>query len=560
MERPLSRENVFITGFSGTGKTTTGHEVARLLGWKFVDTDDLIVASEGMAIEDIFSQHGEEEFRRIERETLETVARSRHQVVSTGGGVIMDERNRAVMDCAGVVVLLEARPDTLVRRLRQQEADEGDDLVARPMLDAADLVERIHSLKAQRQFNYTRAHWTVHTDFLSPTQAAEEVVRGFNMVNASLNMAESDSARMDDPDLAAEVRTSAGDYPLWVGWQLIDEVGERIRRIMDPGVAYIITDEGVYRQARRAQNSLEMSGIAAHLFVMPSGEQSKTLATAQHIYTWLAGLKAERGHLVLAVGGGVVGDLAGFVAATYLRGLPFAQVPTSLLAMMDAAIGGKTAVDLPQGKNLVGAFYQPKFVLADVSVLQTLPERELRSGWAEAIKHGLIMDDELLSTFESQTVEIQALEPEIATDVIRRSMAIKANVVSQDERETLGIRVLLNYGHTIGHGIEAATGYGQYLHGEAVSIGMMGAARIGNGMGLMSDGEVERQRSVLAAYGLPLSAPSVDPGSVLEAMRSDKKVAGGAIRWVLLDGIGNAITRNDVPAELVDDVLSGLMS
>ena len=560
MERPLSRENVFITGFSGTGKTTTGHEVARLLGWKFVDTDDLIVASEGMAIEDIFSRHGEEEFRRIERETLETVARSRHQVVSTGGGVIMDERNRAVMDCAGVVVLLEARPDTLVRRLRQQEADEGDDLVARPMLDAADLVERIHSLKAQRQFNYTRAHWTVHTDFLSPTQAAEEVVRGFNMVNASLNMAESDSARMDDPDLAAEVRTSAGDYPLWVGWQLIDEVGERIRRIMDPGVAYIITDEGVYRQARRAQNSLEMSGIAAHLFVMPSGEQSKTLATAQHIYTWLAGLKAERGHLVLAVGGGVVGDLAGFVAATYLRGLPFAQVPTSLLAMMDASIGGKTAVDLPQGKNLVGAFYQPKFVLADVSVLQTLPERELRSGWAEAIKHGLIMDDDLLSTFESQTDEIQALEPEIATDVIRRSMAIKANVVSQDERETLGIRVLLNYGHTIGHGIEAATGYGQYLHGEAVSIGMMGAARIGNGMGLMSDGEVERQRSVLAAYGLPLSAPSVDQGSVLEAMRSDKKVAGGAIRWVLLDGIGNAITRNDVPAELVDDVLSGLMS
>ena len=560
MERTLSRENVFITGFSGTGKTTTGHEVARLLGWKFVDTDDLIVASEGMAIEDIFSRHGEEEFRRIERETLETVARSRHQVVSTGGGIIMDERNRAVMDCAGVVVLLEARPDTLVRRLRQQEADEGDDLVARPMLDAADLVERIHSLKAQRQFNYTRAHWTVHTDFLSPTQAAEEVVRGFNMVNASLNMAESDSARMDDPDLAAEVRTSAGDYPLWVGWQLIDEVGERIRRIMDPGVAYIITDEGVYRQARRAQNSLEMSGIAAHLFVMPSGEQSKTLATAQHIYTWLAGLKAERGHLVLAVGGGVVGDLAGFVAATYLRGLPFAQVPTSLLAMMDAAIGGKTAVDLPQGKNLVGAFYQPKFVLADVSVLQTLPERELRSGWAEAIKHGLIMDDDLLSTFESQTDEIQALEPEIATDVIRRSMAIKANVVSQDERETLGIRVLLNYGHTIGHGIETATGYGQYLHGEAVSIGMMGAANIGRGMGLMSDADVERQRSVLEAYGLPLSAPSVDPGSVLEAMRSDKKIAGGTIRWVLLDGIGNAITRNDVPTEMVDDVLSGLMS
>ena len=366
---------------------------------------------------------------------------------------------------------------------------------------------------------------------------------------------------MNDPELAAEVRTSAGDYPLWVGWQIIDEVGERIRRIMDPGVTYIITDEGVYRQARRAQNSLEMSGIAAHLFVIPSGEQSKTLATAQHIYTWLAELKAERGHLILAVGGGVSRRPRRIRRRKRtLRGLPFAQVPTSLLAMMDAAIGGKTAVDLPQGKNLVGAFYQPKFVLADVSVLQTLPERELRSGWAEAIKHGLIIDDSLLSTFESQTEEIQALEPEVATDVIRRSMAIKANVVSQDERETLGIRVLLNYGHTIGHGIEAATGYGQYLHGEAVSIGMMGAARIGNGIGLMSDSDVERQRSVLEAYGLPLSASNVDQGSVLEAMRSDKKVAGGAIRWVLLDGIGNATTRNDVPVELVDDVLSGLMS
>ena len=498
-----------------------------------------------MAIEDIFSRHGEEEFRRIERETLETVARSRHQVVSTGGGIIMDERNRAVMDCAGVVVLLEARPDTLVRRLRQQEADEGDDLVARPMLDADDLVERIHSLKAQRQFNYTRAHWTVHTDFLSPTQAAEEVVRGFNMVNASLNMAESDSARMDDPDLAAEVRTSAGDYPLWVGWQLIDEVGERIRRIMDPGVAYIITDEGVYRQARRAQNSLEMSGIAAHLFVMPSGEQSKTLATAQHIYVASG---PQGGARPPGPGGRWWSSRRpGRIRCGDVSARPSVRAGADEPAGDDGRRDrGKTAVDLPQGKNLVGAFYQPKFVLADVSVLQTLPERELRSGWAEAIKHGLIMDDDLLSMFESQTDEIQALEPEIATDVIRRSMAIKANVVSQDERETLGIRVLLNYGHTIGHGIEAATGYGQYLHGEAVSIGMMGAANIGRGMGLMSDAEVERQQSVLAAYGLPLSAPSVDSGSVLEAMRSDKKVAGGAIRWVLLDGIGNAITRNDV--------------
>ena len=361
-----------------------------------------------------------------------------------------------------------------------------------------------------------------------------------------------------EPELAAEVRASSGDYPLWVGWNLIDQLGERVLRVAEPRTAYIVTDEGVYPQARRAQASLERAGIAAHIFVAPGGERHKTLATVERIYAWLANLKAERGHMIIAVGGGVAGDMAGFAAATFLRGMPFAQVPTSLLAMMDAAIGGKTAVDLPQGKNLVGAFYQPKFVLADVSALQTLPERELRSGWSEAIKHGLIMDESLLADFESRPAEIQSLEPEIATDAIRRSMAIKANVVSRDERETLGIRVLLNYGHTMGHGIEAATGYGEFLHGEAVSAGMMGAAAIGRGMGMMSADEVERQRDVLRAYGLPLDAKGVDPARVLEAMRSDKKTAGGAIRWVLLDGIGRATTRNDVPSELVETALRGL--
>ena len=546
--------NVFITGFSGTGKTTTGHEVARLLGWTFVDMDDEIVASTGTAIEDIFKQHGEEGFRRLERETLSQISRADRQVVSTGGGTIMDERNRATMDSSGVVVLLEARPDTIIRRLRQQRVEQGTDLVARPMLDSDDLRQRVHSLKSERQFNYTLAHWTVHTDLLTPAEAAAEVVRGLDTVTDHRTHA-SDSP---DPDLAAEVRTSSGSYPLWVGWDIIEELADRVRSVLDTRVAYVISDIGAQPQARRVQVSMERAGIPTHLFFIPSGEQSKTLEMAQRIYTWLAGLKAERGHLILAVGGGVVGDLAGFVAATFLRGIPYAQVPTTLLAMMDASIGGKTAVDLPQGKNLVGAFYQPKFVLADVSTLQTLPERELNSGWAEALKHGLIMDESLLCTFESQRESIRSLEPEIATDVIRRSMAIKAAVVSKDEKETLGIRVLLNYGHTIGHGLEAATGYSQYLHGEAVSVGMMGAARIGCDVGLMSADDVERQKSVLADYGLPLHARGVDPDRVLDAMRSDKKTAAGAIRWVLLDGIGKATTKNDVPPETVATALRNL--
>ena len=359
-------------------------------------------------------------------------------------------------------------------------------------------------------------------------------------------------------DLAATVKSTQGDYPIWVGWNTIDEIGERVNSVLDVSTAYIITDEGVHRQARRAQFSLEAAGIAAHMFIMPAGEAHKTLETVQLVYRWLAERKAERGHLIVAVGGGVVGDLAGFVAATYLRGLPLAQVPTTLLAMMDAAVGGKVAVDLPQGKNLVGAFYQPKFVLVDVSTLQTLPKRELTSGWAEAIKHGLILDRDLLEAFETHRHSLLALEQDIATDIIRRSVAIKANVVSQDERETLGIRILLNYGHTIGHAIESTTGYSSFLHGEAVSVGMMGAARIGNAMGMLADEEVERQRQLLESYGLPLTCGEMDIAAVTDAMMSDKKVKGRANRWVLLDGIGNATVRSDVPAAVVQQTLEAL--
>ncbi|MCH7801791.1 MAG: AAA family ATPase, partial [Chloroflexi bacterium] len=346
MAESRSRNNIFVTGFSGTGKTTTGKEAARLLGWRFVDTDDEIESTAGKAIETIFAQDGESAFRKLESETLARIAHGSRQVISTGGGIIMDEANRRVMEFNGVVVLLEGRPETILRRLEQQQTEESDGITTRPMLHSEDALNRIRSLKEQRQFNYTLAHWTVHTDHLTPQEAASEVVRGWKLASSRIpEPAQTDT----NSDLAAEVRTSSGDYPLWVGWGIMDELGQRIKRALDPPVAYIISDGGVYLPAHRAQVAMEAVGIPTHQFFIPPGEQSKTLQTAQHIYTWLAEHKAERGHLIVAVGGGVVGDLAGFVAATYLRGMPFAQVPTSLLAMMDAAIGGKTAVDLPQG-------------------------------------------------------------------------------------------------------------------------------------------------------------------------------------------------------------------
>ncbi len=546
--------NIFLTGFSGSGKTTVGRVAARLLGWAFVDLDEEIERAAGTSIEQIFARHGEPHFRRLESEALAAACERDRQVVSTGGGIVVDWRNRRAMERGGAVVCLEARPETLHARLERQ-AREDAGASARPMLFADDALARIRSLKARRQFAYTHARLIVHTDGLSPQQAAQEVVRGWKEIS------ESNETRTawESPDLAAVVETSAGDYPVWVGWDIMDTLGERVlRTVGETSATYIFTDEHVYGLARRAQSSLERAGIAAHIFIMPAGEQSKTLKTAELAYEWLSHRRAERGHLVLGVGGGVVSDLAGFVAATYVRGMPFALAPTSLLGMMDASIGGKVAVDLPRGKNLVGAFYQPRLVLSDVSLLRGLPPRQMASGWAEAIKHGLILDEDLLNDFDARREALLALEPETAAELIRRSVAIKANVVSRDERETLGIRVLLNYGHTIGHAIEAATGYESYLHGEAVSVGMMGAANIALCRGLLDADAVQRQADMLRSFGLPLTFEGVSVDAIEEAMRSDKKVSAGSIRWVLLDGIGNAVTRNDVPPELVRETIERL--
>ena len=364
---------------------------------------------------------------------------------------------------------------------------------------------------------------------------------------------------MAESDLAATVYHSSGSYPVVVGRGVLDQLGPRLQAMGAASQAYLISDENVFRAyGRRAQRSLESCGIATHSYAIPPGEESKSLALAEAIYAWLAKLRAERKHTIIALGGGVVGDLAGFVASTFLRGMPFVQAPTSMAAMVDASIGGKVAVNLSFGKNLVGAFYQPSLVLADVDTLSSLGGRELAEGWAEAVKHGLILDAELFDLFEEHAEDLLALRGQIATDVIRRSVAIKAQVVSEDERETLGRRILLNYGHSIGHALESATGYGHYMHGEAVAVGMMGAARISQAMGLLAPEAVQRQQRVLERFGLPLAAPGLDPHLVLDQMTHDKKTEAGSLRWVLLEDVGQSVVRRDVPPELVLETVTRL--
>ena len=367
------------------------------------------------------------------------------------------------------------------------------------------------------------------------------------------------TSRERTPTFVVEAPSAA--YPVFVDWRIQDDIGEYLLGAGLRGPVYVVTDSIVSElHGRRVEEALKRSGIEAHTYTVPAGEASKTLATAGGIYAWLAEQRCERGSAIMALGGGMVGDLAGFVAATFLRGVPLVQAPTSLAAMVDASIGGKTAVNLPAGKNLVGAFYQPRMVLADLSALSTLPPRELASGWAEAIKHGLILDSSLFQLFEERVESLLDLEPEITAEVIRRSMAIKGRIVQEDEKETTGRRILLNYGHTIGHGLEAATGYETLLHGEAVSAGMVAAGEIGWRMGLIPREAVERYTAALRGFGLPTSSPGVSPDGVLKAMEMDKKATSRRINWVLLEDIGRAIVRSDVPDELAQQTVRDICS
>ena len=548
-----SRRNIILTGFSGTGKSRVAAEVARILGWELADTDADIVRREGKEIGEIFSEKGEEFFRLLEKEALKRACGGGGRVVATGGGVLMDADNRSLLFDSGLVVGLEARPETIYQRLSTE--GQGRSPEERPMLAGDDPLARIRSLKAERQPFYSLAQWVVQTDDLSEGQVAAEVVRAWQMLGGRM-----DSSGDCDPELAAVVTHSRGSCPIRVGWGLLDRIGEGFRASGIDGPVYIITDDNVFPlYGRQVQRSLQRAEIEAHCFIIPAGEESKSWEMANAIYHWLASRRAERRHTILAVGGGVVGDLAGFVAATYLRGMPFVQAPTSMAAMVDASIGGKTAVNLPEAKNLVGAFYQPQMVLADPHTLTTLGRRALSEGWAEAIKHGFIMDADLVSVFEDHASELMGLEPELSTEVIRRSMAIKAEVVSQDERETLGKRVLLNYGHTIGHAIEATTGYGDWMHGEGVSVGMMGAAELSRRMGMIDGDVVRRQGELLRRFNLPLKAEGLDVEQIFSAMSLDKKSTGGAIRWVLLEEVGRATTSRDVPPEQVREVVEGLL-
>jgi 3-dehydroquinate synthase len=340
-------------------------------------------------------------------------------------------------------------------------------------------------------------------------------------------------------------------YPIRIGVDTLDRAGSEIAERTKARRAVVVTVPAVGRRyGARLERSLRAAGLRTHRLTVPDGDRSKSLRQVSRLYDAMLAFDADRGTAVVALGGGMVGDLAGFLAASFLRGVPFAQVPTTVLAMADASVGGKVGVNLPQGKNLVGAFYQPRLVWMDIGTLRSLPRRQRAAGLAEVIKHAVIWDPALFDRLEREVERVLALDPEPTIEVLARSCEIKAEVVSRDERET-GLRMLLNFGHTLAHAIEALRGYRGVLHGEAVAMGMVFAARRSEELGLAPAGVAARLEGLLGRAGLPTRPPAHPRSAYLAALRVDKKRRDAHIRFVVLQGVGRAETVSLTPAEIL---------
>lgn len=539
---------IALIGFSGTGKTTTGRILADRLGWDVIDLDVELEREYGKTIPEIFAEDGESAFRASERDQLRRALATDQVVVSTGGGAPALEEawtDRLLGNPETLTVSLDARPETIHARLTAQQIREGGSVV-RPMLAGDDPIGRIGTLKVARQAYYDRSAVTFPVD----RHAAIDVAIAIHSL-LERDGAPVPSVLLEAPSGSSEIYIEPGIHKQ--AGALISERFPRSRTV------WIVSDEHVDTlHGNEVQAVLEASDLHVRRAVVPPGEASKSLSGLQRLYDILLENRIERSDLVLALGGGVVGDLAGFVAATVLRGVGFVQMPTSLLAMVDSSVGGKTGINHPAGKNLIGAFYQPPLVVIDPDFLGTLPPRELRQGWAEVVKHALIQPStpsgeagDLEDFLVRNRQQLLALRNPAMTYALRRNVALKSRVVEADERES-GVRAYLNFGHTAGHAIEASD-Y-RHMHGEAVAIGMHVASQLSQLEGRVSAERVARIVELLERFDLP-ACGSFDPIRVIELIGSDKKRAAGKTSWVLLDSHGGVSVSREVSAQHVATAL-----
>jgi 3-dehydroquinate synthase len=503
-----------------------------------------------MSVPEIFAQEGEQSFRVLETDALESLTYRRRIVIATGAGVVERQINHALLRHESRVVALLASPETIWGRLLQHAVSPAEIGRLRPMLAGTDPLRRLRNLSTRRARLYAEADETLVVESLSPEAAAARIAAGL----AGRGLLPGDGAET----ACWLTRTQHGpDYEIVVGWNAITRLPEHLKNLRLPKRLHVITDDTVGALYEPPlMSALQDAGFAPQVYRVPPGEGSKSAAQLGALYDWLAARRAERNEAILALGGGVVGDLAGYAAATWLRGVPLIQIPTSLLAQVDASIGGKVAINHPQGKNLIGAFYPPLLVLSDPALLMTLPERQYIEGLAEMVKHGVALDMGYFMRLELNASDLLRREPVALTKAIVESASIKSAVVQIDEREGAhDERIRLNYGHTIGHALEAVSGYGQWLHGEAVAAGMNVAARIGASLGITPEEVVKRQEKLLTYLGLPISLEGVSASALMGAALWDKKVRGGAVRWVLPTTLGRTAIVSDVPLDTVREAL-----
>lgn len=561
------RALVFV-GMMGSGKSAIGQRLAARLGLPFVDADaEIVAAAAGMTIPEIFAKYGERYFRDGERRVIMRLLNSGQIVLATGGGAFMDPRTRERIAERAVSIWLDADLKTLMKRVRRKSD--------RPLLHTDDPEETMRRLLEARRPLYELADIRVES-----RDEPQDV-----MVDETLTALCAELPRLDTRRRAAQkkdfakamthlhldrapaeqgathretVRVALGgrSYDIVIGANLLEEAGARIAATAPGAACAVVTDENVARLHLPAlQESLEKAGVRHSTIVVKPGEASKSLQTFGRVCDEALAAKIERRDLIVAFGGGVVGDLAGYVAASLRRGSRFVQIPTTLLSQVDSSVGGKTGINSIHGKNLIGAFHQPSLVLADVDVLRTLSPREFRAGYAEVVKYGLIGDKRF---FEWLEADAEAVFHSRAEQIcaVAVSCETKAAIVARDETEQ-GDRALLNLGHTFGHAFELLTGYDseRLVHGEGVAIGMACATRFSARLGLCAPEDADRVARHLASVGLPTEIRQIpgwsgDAQAILRAMYQDKKVEGGALTFILLRGVGEAFIAKSVePSE-----------
>lgn len=561
--------DVVLVGLSGSGKSVVGRRLAAAHRAAFLDLDEIIEARAGRPIPDIFAAQGEAAFRALEREVVASLgpadrsARIR-RVVATGGGAVVDPRNRWMLYRGRLPVWIDSPVEVLAARLRRSRH-------VRPLVAGQrDPAKALRALLADRERFYAAALRVDGTAGIGPLLQRIEAA-----ILERLGPPEAETVPVAPPGdgpmpgepgpgrgtLLLDARTRIGRIVLGeriAGTILADVLGGlRARR------AILISEPGAWAAVGSAiAADLVASGWSVETLMLPRGEAAKRLEVIGRAAQRLAALRVERGEPLVAIGGGALGDAAGFLAAVWLRGVPIIQVPTTLVAQIDSSIGGKTAVDLPEGKNLLGAFHQPAAVVLDVAALRSLPVRQRRAALAEAVKMAVLGEERLFELLEADGPAIvrgeeRVFEAGLVAELVERAAWAKVEVVLADERET-GTRISLNLGHSVGHGIEAAARYRGILHGEAVAWGLRAATRIGVAVGVTPPDRAARIEALLDRLGLGLGRASVDGEAVLGAMARDKKHELGRLRWVLPTAHGYAV-RRDVPGALVRRVVDELV-